>query len=190
MKSLARLLAASTALLALQASAMEVSIDLFGTATGAFPSVTFEENGQAVDITGEGAVQPSDVFVTNFGVGVAAGDTTAIDAGESLTLDFSPAPVNFLSSITLDIFGPEVAGPDFALLADGISVGTFDAGPGVSVIDFGGISGSTFTFISLAGDAFYLRSVTVDAVTVAAPGTLALLLLGAVSGLVARRRSA
>ncbi len=184
MKNLARIAFISLAVAAAHSPAMAmVTLDLFGSGVGSVPSQTFSNSGQSVTVSGDGA----NVFLTNFGVGVAGG-STAVDPGETLVLDFTPAPVSFLESVAIDVTGAESGIADFALFADGSLVGTFNVDFGLSTINLGGVAGSVFDFVGLAGDSFYLRSVVVDPLQMAAPGTWMLMLIGAVGLGAARRR--
>jgi hypothetical protein len=171
--------------------AAELTIDLFGGGVGAVPSATFDEGGQSVTLTAEAAGgATTNVFLTTFASGVEGGATAGIDVGESLIFDFSPEPVDLLTSIVVDVTAPESVFADFLLIADGVNVGVFNVQAGVSTIDFGtGVAGDVFTFQGLQGDSFFVRAVTVNNMPVSEPGTLVLAMLGlAAVGLARRRR--
>lgn len=121
------------------------------------------------------------------GLGVAGGATSEVDALEALVLDFTPTPVSLLRAATLELADPRTNAV-VTLLADGEEVSTFALTGGLTFnISFDDVTGSILEFRSDARS-FLLRSITVEAVTVASPGTLSLLGLAGLAAVWSRRR--
>ena len=164
-------------------------------------SLTYSDGGIGVTVTsGAGTVVIADYAPAFGGLGAliegqAEHSVTNPDnlvAGQSLTFNFDQevqlfSAEHFNGSHQMS-FG---AGPDYELVVDGQSLGTFAINQGV--VAFTNVVGTIFQFNAIDnGDPFYVSGLAVAAATAAMPepGTALLLGLGFVGLGAARRRAA